>query len=97
MITYYQKRGTGKSCTLVLQSHAQQLPIATFSGEAARYLQWLADEVLHVQIPKPFVASEAECKKAGKYLVDEGQHVLQKLLGGEIVAMTITDEDRRAI
>lgn len=47
--------------------------------------------------PKPFVASEAECKKAGKYLVDEGQHVLQKLLGGEIVAMIITDEDRKAI
>lgn len=92
MITFYQRRGTGKSSVLVLQSHSSNLPIATFSKIDAEHLQRLADEVLHVTIPKPFVASPDACTKAGKYLVDEGGILLQKLLGGEIVAMTVTDE-----
>ena len=92
MMTYYQRRGTGKSSSLVLQSHASGLPIATHSQAHADHLQWLADEVLHTTIQKPFVASRDECKRAGKYLVDEGGILLQKLLGGEIVIMTVTDE-----
>lgn len=92
MITYYQRRGTGKSSGLVLQSHASGLPIAAYSQSHADHLQWLADEVLHITIPKPFVASQEACGKARKYLVDEGGILLQKLLGGEIVLMTITDE-----
>lgn len=91
-MTYYQRRGTGKSSGLVLQSHASGLPIAAYSQSHADHLQWLADEVLHTTIPKPFVASQESCEKAGKYLVDEGGILLQKLLGGEIVLMTITDE-----
>ena len=48
MITYYQRRGTGKSSGLVLQSHASGLPIAAYSQSHADHLQWLADEVLHI-------------------------------------------------
>ena len=92
MLTFYQRRGTGKSSWLVLESHASGLPIAAFSQSHADHLQWLADEILHTTIPKPFVASPETCAKAGKYLVDEGGVLLQKLLGGEIVLMTITDE-----
>ena len=92
MVTFYQGRGTGKSSGLVLQSHSSGLPIAAYSQSHADHLQWLADEVLHTTIPKPFVASPEACEKVGKYLVDEGGVLLQKLLGGEIVLMTITDE-----
>ena len=92
MMTFYQRRGTGKSSGLVLQSHASGLPIAAYSQSHAKYLQWLADEVLHTTIPAPFVASPEACQNAGEYLVDEGGILLQKLLGGKIVLMTITDE-----
>lgn len=92
MMTFYQRRGIGKSSGLVLQSHSSGLPIAAYSQEHADHLQWLADEVLHTTIPKPFVASPWMCQKVGKYLVDEGGILLQKLLGGEIVLMTVTDE-----
>lgn len=92
MVTFYQRRGTGKSSGLVLQSHSSGLPIAAYSQSHADHLQWLADEVLHTTIPKPFVASPEACERAGKYLVDEGGVLLQKMLGGEIVLMTITDE-----
>lgn len=92
MVTFYQRRATGKSSGLVLQSHASNLPIAAYSQEHADYLQWLADEVLHTTIPKPFLASKDNCTKAGKYLVDEAGVLLQHLLGGEIILMTVTDE-----
>ena len=92
MVTFYQRRGTGKSSYLVLESHSSWLPIATYSQEHADHLQWLADNVLHTTIPKPFVATPETCKQVKKYLVDEGGLLLQKLLGGEIVLMTITDE-----
>lgn len=95
MTTFYQRRGTGKSSYLVLESHASGLPIAAYSQSHADHLQWLADKVLRTTIPKPFVASPEACEKAGKYLVDEGGVLLQKLLGGEIVLMTITDEGTR--
>lgn len=92
MITLYQRRGTGKSSYLVLESHASGLPIAAYSQEHADHLQWLADEVLHTTIPKPFVATAESCKAVGKYLVDEGEMLLQKLLGGEVVLMTVSDD-----
>lgn len=92
MMTFYQRRGTGKSTNLVIESHSTGLPIAAYSQEHADHLQWIADEVLHTTIPKPFVASREACEKAGEYLVDEGGVLLQKLLGGKIVLMTITDE-----
>lgn len=92
MMTFYQRRGTGKSSGLVLQSHSSGLPIAAYSDEHVTHLQWLADEVLHTTIPKPFVATPESCKKVGKYLVDEGGILLQKLLGGEIVLMTVSDD-----
>lgn len=95
MMTLYQRRGTGKSSGLVLQSHSSWLPIAAPTQQEADHLQWLADEVLHTTIPKPFVASPEACQKAGKYLVDEGGRILQNLLGGEIVLMTITDEGEK--
>lgn len=97
MITFYQRRATGKSSNLVLQSHSSGLPIAAHSQSHADHLQWLADEVLHTAIPKPFVASPEACEKVGKYLVDEGGVLLQKLLGGEIVLMTITDEGEKEL
>ena len=92
MTTFYQRRATGKSSYLVIESHSSGLPIAAYSQEHAEYLQWLADEVLHITIPKPFVATPETCKNAGEYLVDEGGILLQKLLGGKIVLMTMTDE-----
>lgn len=92
MVTFYQRRGTGKSSHLVLESHSSGLPIATYSQAHADHLQWLADKVLHTTIPKPFVATPETCQQAKKYLVDEGGMLLQKLLGGEIVLMTMTDE-----
>ncbi len=92
MMTFYQRRGTGKSSGLVLQSHSSGLPIAAYSQEHADHLQWLADEILHTKIPKPFVATPESCQKAGEYLVDEGGMLLEKLLGGKIVLMTINDE-----
>lgn len=95
MMTFYQRRATGKSSGLVLQSHASGLPIAACSQTHADHLQWLADEVLHTTIPAPFVASPEACQKAGEYLVDEGGALLQKLLGGKIVLMTVTDEGDR--
>lgn len=76
-------------------SHESGVPIAVASQAQAKHLQWLADKVLKIKIPTPFVASRATCLHAGKYLVDEGSMVLQNLLGGEIVAMTITDEGSR--
>lgn len=69
MITFYQRRATGKSSNLVLQSHSSGLPIAAHSQSHADHLQWLADEVLHTAIPKPFVASPEACEKVGKYLI----------------------------
>lgn len=92
MMTFYQRRATGKTSGLVLQSHMSGLPIAVCSQKDVEHLHWLANEVLHTTIPEPFVASPEACQKAGKYLVDEGGAMLQKLLGGEIVLMTITDE-----
>lgn len=92
MMTFYQRRGTGKSTNLILQSHSSGLPIATCSQAHADHLQWIADEILHTTIPEPFVASAGKCEKAGRYLVDEAGAILQKLLGGEIVQMTVTDE-----
>lgn len=95
MLTFYQRRATGKSSNLVLQSHSSWLPIAVATQEEVDHLQWLADEILHTTIPKPFVASPEECQKIGKYLVDEGGRILQNILGGEIVLMTITDEGNK--
>lgn len=92
MMTLYQRRGTGKTSGLILQSNFSGLPIAVATPYDVQHLQWLANEVLHTTIPKPFVATPEACRKAGKYLVDEGGHVLQNLLGGEIVLMTMTDE-----
>lgn len=92
MMTLYQRRGTGKSTYLVIESHSTGLPIAAYSQEHADHLQWIADEVLHTTIPKPFVASKEACEEAGNYLVDEGGVLLRKLLGGNIVLMTVTDE-----
>ena len=92
MFTLYQRRATGKSTQLVLMSHESGLPIAVASQAQAKHLQWLADKVLKIKIPTPFVASRVACLHAGKYLVDEASMVLQNLLGGEIVAMTIADE-----
>lgn len=51
--------------------------------------------MLHVTIPSPFVATPEACKNAGKYLVDEARLLLQNLLGGEIVLMTVTDEGQK--
>lgn len=96
MVTFYQRRGTGKSSGMVLISHSSGLPIAAYSQGHADHLQWIADEVLHVTIPKPFVATPESCGAAGKYLVDEAGILLQKLLGGEIVMMTVTDEGEKA-
>lgn len=95
MMTFYQRRGTGKSSGLVLQSHSSGLPIAAYSQEHADHLQWLADEVLHTTIPKPFVATPEYCQKVGEYLVDEGGMILEKLLGGKIVLMTINDDGEK--
>ena len=92
MLTFYQRRGTGKSSNLVLESHSSGLPIAAYSQEHVNHLQWLADEILHTTIPKPFVATPETCHKVGEYLVDEGGMILEKLLGGKIVLMTITDD-----
>ena len=92
MLTLYQRRATGKSSYLVLESHASGLPIAAHSQEHAEHLQWIVDSVLHTTIPKPFVATPEACVAAGEYLVDEGGILLQKLLGGKIVLMTITDD-----
>lgn len=95
MVTFYQRRGTGKSTQLVIESHSSGLPIATYSRIHADHLQWIADNVLHITIPKPFVATPKNCREHKKYLVDEGGVLLQKLLGGEIVLMTITDEGEK--
>lgn len=95
MVTFYQRRGTGKSSYLVLESHSSGLPIAAYSQAHADHLQWLADKVLHTTIPKPFVATPEACQRAKKYLVDEGGLLLQKILGGEIVLMTVTDEGEK--
>ena len=92
MITFYQRRATGKSTNLVSWSHSTGIPIATRTKAQADHLQWIADNVLKVTIPKPFVASKEACKEAGKYMVDEAGLVLQKILGGEVVAMTVTDD-----
>lgn len=92
MMTFYQRRGTGKSTNLVLQSHLSGLPIAACSQQHANHLQWIADERLHITIPKPFIASAESCTKVGRYIIDEAGAILQKLLGGEIVLMTVTDE-----
>lgn len=92
MITFYQRRATGKSTMLVMQSHQSGLPIAAYSQGNLEHLKWIAEKELHVSIPEPFLASPEACQKAGKYLVDEGGLLLQRLLGGEIVLMTITDE-----
>jgi len=92
MTTFYQRRGTGKSSLLVQESHATGLPIATYSDVGVDHLKFLADE-LKTTIPEPFVASKEACTNAGKYLVDEAGLVLQKVLGGQIVMLTLSDED----
>lgn len=92
MMTLYQRRGTGKSRYLVIESNRTGLPIATYSEAAVEYLMWLAENELHLVIPRPFVASPEACNEAKEYLVDEGSLILQNLLGGKIVLMTITDE-----
>lgn len=92
MTTFYQRRGTGKSSLLVQESHATGLPIATHSDVGVDHLKFLADK-FEITIQEPFVASREACTKAGRYLVDEAGLVLQKVLGGQIVMLTLSDED----
>ncbi len=92
MLTFYQRRGTGKSTNLVGMSYESGLPIACVSQSQADHLQWIADEILKIEIPKPFIATKEACTKTGEYLMDEAGIILEKLLGGKIVAMTINDD-----
>ncbi len=91
-MVFYQRRGTGKTTNLVKESSATWIPIAAVDRNHLEHIQYIADKVLCTEIPKPFIASPEACRAAGEYLVDEGERVLQKLLGGKIVLMTITDD-----
>lgn len=92
MMKFYQRRGTGKSTMLVDYSSKTGIPIAVANRTQVEELKRIAKEVLQTTIPEPFIATPEACRIAGKYLIDEGSLVLQNLLGGKCVAMTISDD-----
>ncbi|HJI56668.1 MAG TPA: hypothetical protein OIL92_03500 [Oscillospiraceae bacterium] len=92
MMTFYQRRRTGKSTMLVDYSSKTGIPIAVANKVQVEHLKQIAKEILQVTIPEPFIATPESCRKAGKYLIDESGLVLQTILGGKCVAMTISDD-----
>lgn len=93
MTVFYQRRGTGKSTQIVQLSAATGWPIAARSKDHIEHLKFIAKQELHIEIPEPFLATPDACTKAGNYLVDDAAILLQKILGGNIKAITISDED----
>ena len=90
MTVFYQKRRTGKTVQLIKLSAETNLPIVVWSTHSASYIKRQARE-MNLSIPEPIVARHNAC--VGKqYYVDESLLCLNQLLGGDIVAASVTDE-----
>ena len=90
MITFYQRRATGETYNLVRASACSGLPIVVRDEQQVDFIKWTAQEH-SFDIPEPIIAKEGACDNI-QYLVDEAVLTLQKVLGGEIVAASVTDQ-----
>ena len=57
MMTFYQRRRTGKSTMLVDYSSKTGIPIAVANKVQVEHLKQIAKEILQVTIPEPFIAT----------------------------------------
>jgi len=90
MTVFYQKRRTGKIVQLIKLSAETNLPIVVWSMSDISYIKKQARE-MNLSIPEPIVARHNVCIGKQHY-VDEDLLCLNQLLGGDIVAASVTDE-----
>lgn len=91
MTLFYQKRCTGKTCTLVLMSAKNNIPIGTAYPSTKRHIEECAQE-MGLNIPSPIVLKDiSELKSYGEIYIDDLDIVLNKL--SKIKAATWSEGD----
>ena len=89
----YQQRGTGKTSYLIKESSRTQIPIAVATQNEVNFINEKAvNEFGITNLPEPFVATKENCERAGWYFIDEVGNVLKKVLGGDPLLATMSDD-----
>lgn len=90
------KRRSGKTVRLVVESHIKNVPIMTLNRQMAKIVKESA-EWLGLKIPDPICLDDFLRNRHYDYengiLIDEAQMVLTELLKTKIHTMTLTEED----
>ncbi|GEM02517.1 hypothetical protein SAMN05421839_10625 [Halolactibacillus halophilus] len=93
---FCQPRKSGKTTKLIKMAHESNAIIIVNSSDQAKEVSFIAKR-MGLVIPKPISVDEyiSSYDKYKRYplLVDEAQSVLNRLLKGNVQAMTITDYD----
>lgn len=90
------KRRSGKTVRLVVESHTKNVPIMTLNRQMAKIVKESAER-LGLKIPDPICLDDflrnRHCDYENGILIDEAQMVLTELLKTKIHTMTLTEED----
>lgn len=95
----YDKRRSGKTTKLIHESHEKWMHILVSNSMQVELISNMAKK-MNVDIPYPITISEIIKIKSSSdikrgILVDEAQHILEKLIGVNIETMTITDNTEK--
>lgn len=88
-------RYSGKTTELIKISAETGVPILVGNRQQAKYIKRMADD-LSLWITDPYIISElknGDRISPHKILVDDVEYILQQLIGAEITAMTISNNE----
>lgn len=91
MEIFYQKRGTGNTCTLIEMSARNNIHIGVLSKTQQHYILDKANE-LNVKIPAPVVINElSDLNAYGAIYIDDFDCLINKLTNNNIKAVTMSE------
>ena len=92
MEIFYQKRGTGKTCTLIEMSAQNNVHIGVLNKAQQQVILDKANE-LNVKIPAPVVINElSDFNAYGAIYIDDFDLLMKKLANDNIKAVTMSEE-----
>lgn len=94
MLVFKGGRKSGKTTWAIAESARTKIPILVYSDSGKKVILASAER-MGVTIPDPITIDDLLVRRVSsrKVIVEEGQKVLERLLGTEIHGLTITDDN----
>ena len=94
MEVLYQKRGTGKSCTMINLSARNNIPIAVVHQVQKQHLEEQAQK-LGLTIPEPIIIKQlSDLEYCGDIYIDDFDVMMNKLTDGHIKYVSMSYETK---